>query len=106
MTRRKRREIRFHAIDPRLGRLATRTMCGRDLNPSCGAWGSHSAVPMVSSFPTCRACRSALTHDTREAGRLGLLSVAYETRTTSTAYQYARRAARAAFRARPELRGE
>lgn len=45
----------------------THTDCGRDLNPSAGLSGSHSSVPVLSSVPTCRACRRATAAAARRA---------------------------------------
>jgi len=47
---------RTHAPE-RGGGYIARTACGRDLNPSCG---SHSSQPVLSSTPTCRACRRVI----------------------------------------------
>jgi hypothetical protein len=41
------------------GFVVTHTLCGRDLNPSCGSYGSHSSRPQLSGMPTCKACRRA-----------------------------------------------
>lgn len=49
--------MRTHA--PGRGAVVTHTLCGRDLNPSCGSYGSHSSRPQLSSTPTCAACRRA-----------------------------------------------
>lgn len=53
-----RRRETTHAAES--GYVVTHTACGRDLNPSAGAYGSHSARPTLSSAPTCKACRAAL----------------------------------------------
>lgn len=36
----------------------THTLCGRDLNPSCGA--TRSNTPALSGSPTCKVCRERL----------------------------------------------
>jgi hypothetical protein len=43
---------RTHTTRPGWGE--THTLCGLDLNPSCG---SHNAQPTLSTAPTCHTCR-------------------------------------------------